>query len=195
MCGELIKALCSFLTPQSSQVKFWLVCWFAAGPHQDHNLRLSHRFLCMPPRRLLLQTSLLSMSFFPALLQTKSAPSGSKAARWHDRPHPGGDTALTGLEVVGKEYPQLRTPQTSTVLNQSSVVCCLFFFLFVLFFNEYHFSIWRKPLVNFQSLEIVIFDNSSPFCYCFIGRGFAELLTAPYLLSWLNINLILKSEY
>lgn len=37
---SLWRSFCSFLSTQISLVNFWLVCWFAACPNQDHNLRL-----------------------------------------------------------------------------------------------------------------------------------------------------------
>ena len=38
---SLWRCFCSFLSTQISLVNFWLVCWSAACPNQDHNLRLA----------------------------------------------------------------------------------------------------------------------------------------------------------
>lgn len=144
--GEFMKVLCSFLTVQNSPVNFWLVCWLAACPKQDHNLRLAKLLgLCLPPRPLLLLTLLVSMSF-SMLFQISQPPLAAKRLA-HVSVPPWENYCTDSAWGKGQECPKQRTPQTSIVLSQSSV----FLFLF-LFFNEYCFYIWCTPLVNFQSL-------------------------------------------
>ena len=115
--GSLWRSFCSFLITQISPVNFWLVCWFAACPNQDHNLRLVKPLVvsvCHQDHYCYWHCCWAWV--FPCSTPNQLAPSGSKAAGFHDLSHPARITALIKLTVGDKGHLQLRTPQTSTVL-------------------------------------------------------------------------------
>lgn len=93
---------------------------------------------------------LLDMRFFHALLPIKSAPSGSKAAAFHSLPHPERIIMLTKLEVVSTVIlpQQTEVEDRSSSSTQSSGL-----------FKMNNNSQFGVCLGNFQSLEIVVFDN------------------------------------
>lgn len=138
--GSLWRSFCSFLITQISPVNFWLVCWFAACPNQDHNLRLVKPLVVSVCHQDHYYYWHCCWAWIFSMLHSKSVSHFWQQSCWLPWSVPpcqnyGTDQAESG----GQGYLQLRTPQTSTVPSQSSVGC-----LFVLMntASQFVISLW-----------------------------------------------------
>lgn len=162
ICEESVQSLYSSLISRISLLNVWfdfhLGLKYQASRHRGSASSVPTHCVTAP----------LDICFLPSSV-THSALSISKAADSHSQPCPGGTIAPFLLERKDGEMRAAPGKGTTHPLVSPEVQK---------FFIDKHFSI-DVPLPNFQSPEMVVFDNFVQFYICVFDGRVCELFVLP----------------